>query len=172
MADGINDPKIIIRGANGGGAPTCPSECRKVGLNFTFSVPAHGQGTLFFTNNSGKNWTSLVLVEKGVAAANVTCVQNVFMSCSVTTLKNGSVEILLSGVRGGDNPHNGIPAGSSFAIGFVCAHGSCWPGGLDFRGRANATTATPEPGTVALVVTGLGAIFSRRRKMWRNRLNS
>ena len=170
MANGINDPKVIIHGVNSanGVQPNCPQQgCTPVGLNFSFSAPKSGSGVLFFTNNSGQNWTSLALIEKGVPASAVSCVQNVFMSCSVTTLKNGATEILLSGVRGGNNPHNGIPNGGSFSLQFRCVEGGCWPGGLSFHGHANMGT-TPEPGTVALVVTGLGAMFSRR-KLWKSR---
>lgn len=172
FADGINDPKIIIHGVSGGGSPQLlaqcpPGGCTQVGMNFTFNVPEKGFGTLFFTNASGKNWTSLTLIEKGVPAANISCAQSLFLSCSVKTLENGSVEILLAGVRG-SNPRNGIPAGSSFAIGFACVTGNCWPGGLSFSAHAGAV---PEPGTIALMVTGIGAIFSRRKR-WKSSLKA
>ncbi len=167
FADGINDPQIIIRGVSGGGAPAfahCPpSGCTNVGMNFTFSVPEKGRGTLFFTNASGKNWTSLKLIEKGVSAEAVSCAQSLFLSCSVQTLKDGSVEILLSGVKG-NNPRNGIKNGQSFAIGFACVDKNCWPGGLGFTAHASSA---PEPGTIALMVTGVGAILSRRKR-WKN----
>src|SRR3954471_7222203 len=123
FADGIQDPKIIIHGVSGGGASPlgkCPGpSCTNVGFNFGFSVPERGKGTLFFTNASGKNWTSLKLIEKGVPAAAVSCGQNLFLSCTVTTLENGSVQILLAGIKG-HNPHAGIANGASFAIGFAC----------------------------------------------------
>jgi PEP-CTERM motif-containing protein len=174
FADGIKDPKIIIRGAQGGGASPlggggCP-QCRNVGTDFSFSVPAKGEGTkLFFTNTSGKNWTSLTLIEKGVPAADVSCAQSLFISCTITTLENGATEIVLSGVagKGMSNPRNGIPDGSSFLIGFGCVKGNCWPHGLEFT--AHAGTAVPEPGTIALMMTGLGAIVSRRKK-WLSRI--
>jgi hypothetical protein len=35
-------------------------------------------------------------------------------------------------------------------------------------GRANGGSATPEPSTVALIMTGAGMMFSRR-KYWKNR---
>src|SRR5882724_3166141 len=114
FADGIKDPKIIIRGVNGGGAGPlshCPETgCTNVGMNFEFTTPKHGTGTLFFTNASGKNWTSLKLIETGVPAAAVSCQQSLFLSCTVTTLENGSVQILLAGIKG-HNPHAGIPNG-------------------------------------------------------------
>jgi hypothetical protein len=169
FADGINDPQIVIHGVNGGTiAQTCgPHGCQGVGLTFSFSVPKSGKGTLYFTNDSGKAWTSLTLIETGEPAADISCLQTLFLSCTTKTLHNGSVEILLSGVNTNTlNPRTGIGIGQSFDIRFACVSGSCWPGGLQFTGHANSV---PEPGTVAFMVTGLGAIFSRR-KLWMNRL--
>jgi hypothetical protein len=164
FADGIQDPKIIIRGVSGGGlGPSrgCPPEgCTNVGMDFQFSVPKHGTGTLFFTNASGKNWTSLKLIEKGVPAEAVSCAQSLFLSCTIRTLENGSVEILLAGVKG-HNQRNGIQNGSSFSINFACVNGNCWPGGLNFTAHAGSA---PEPGTIALMLTGAGAIISRRKR--------
>ncbi len=171
FADGINDPKVIIHGVNGTGIPvTCPEQgCMNVGMNFTFGVPAGGTGTLFFTNTSGMNWTSLTLVEQGhqVPAADISCNSELFMSCTAKNLKNGNVAIVLSGIKGGNNPDHGILNGQSFSISFSCVGNHCWPGGLNFGAHAN-TLSVPEPGTIALLVTGLGAIVSRRR-MWKNR---
>lgn len=170
FADSMTDPKIVIHGVNGGNGPlACPPKgCTGVGLDFSFSVPKRGTGTLYFTNASGKNWTSLSLIETGVPAADISCKQSLFLNCSTKTLENGSVEILLSGVKHGLNPRTGILAGSSFSITFACVAQSCWPGGTGFT--AHAGTA-PEPGTVALMVTGIGALVSRR-KMWKSRLKT
>jgi len=168
FADGIKDPKIIIQGVNSGGTPLgCPPQgCQNVGVNFSFNIPNSGKGFLFFTNASGKNWTSLTLIEKGVPANAISCAQTLFLSCSTKTLKDGSVEILLSGIKGGQNARKGILNGQSFEIGFACVNGDCWPGGLGVGAHAGTV---PEPGTVALMVTGLGAIVSRR-KLWKSRL--
>jgi hypothetical protein len=170
FADAINDPQVIIHGA-GGNAAACPvSGCTGVGLNFNFKIPASGSGTLFFTNNSGVNWTSLTLIEKGVPAADVKCHSSLFGSCKIETLKSGAVEILLS-ISGADNPNQGIKAGQNFAITFACVHGGCWPGGISIGGHANSMGTVPEPGTMALLATGIGALVSRRKK-WKNRWNS
>jgi hypothetical protein len=171
FADGINDPKIIIRGAGSGDLVQghC-SQCVDVGLNFKFSVPESGSGALFFTNTSGQNWNSLALIEKGEPAADIKCSSNLFASCTTKTLRNGSVEILLSGVKSGAlNKGQGIRNGQSFSIAFSCIKDSCWPGGLTFGGHANAGTV-PEPGTIALMVTGVVGLVSRR-KVWKNRWN-
>ena len=170
FADGIQDPKIIVHGVNGGGGICGSHVCKDVGLNFSFNIPKFGRGGLFFTNASGKNWTSLALIENGVAAADISCHQTFFLSCTTKTLKNGSVEILLSGVRGGLNPRHGIQAGQNFSIDFACVNKVCWPGGTLVTAHAGTGTI-PEPATVAFMVTGLGALFSRR-KSWRNRFNA
>ncbi len=170
FADGINDPKIIIKGAGAEVKGPCP-DCQGVGFNFKFTIPAGGSGEVFFTNESGTNWTSLKLIEKGVPAADIQCHSALFSSCTTETLKNGSVEILLSGAQGGAQwKDHGIPNGFSFAIDFSCVQKSCWPGGLNFNAHGSGATV-PEPGTTALIVTGLGAIFSRR-KAWKNRFNA
>jgi len=170
FADGINDPQVIIHGAGANTGLGCPvRSCTDVGLNFSFKVPESGTGTLFFTNTSGQNWTSLALIEKGEPAADIKCHSNLFGSCTIETLKSGAVEILLS-TGNAKNPNSGIKNGQSFAITFACVKQSCWPGGLQFGGHANGSTV-PEPGTIALMVTGLGALVSRR-KVCRNRWNS
>jgi hypothetical protein len=174
FANGINDPQIIIHGANGNAASAfthCPpAGCTKVGLNFSFGVPSSGSGSLFFTNNSGVNWTSLMLIEpkqkNQVPAIDISCGSSLFSSCRTETLKNGSVEILLAGAKCGQ----GIKNGQSFSIQFACVGSSCWPGGLNFNAHANVSSV-PEPGTVAFMVTGLGAIIARRKR-WRNRLQA
>ena len=133
-------------------------------------MPKSGSGVLYFTNASGKTWTSLALIEHGVPAADISCSQTFYLSCTTKTLKNGSVEILLSGLRG-PNPRKGIAPGQNFLIQFACVEKSCWPGGLHFTAHAGTGTGTtPEPGTVALLMTGIGTMFSRR-KAWKNRFN-
>jgi hypothetical protein len=176
-ADTVKDPKIIIHGVAGGAnLQMCPpAGCVGVGINFGFTVPPSGSGTLFFTNTSGVNWTSLTLIEQGhaVPAAAIHCNSYLFTSCTATNLQNGNVAIVLSGVKGGGplNTGTGIANGQSFSIQFACVNNNCWPGGLSFGGHANAGSSVPEPGTIALMMTGLGALVSRR-KLWKNRFNS
>lgn len=172
FADGIQDPKIIVKGAGGSNFAQgkCP-QCVPVGFNFSFTIPEGGSGSLFFTNDSGKAWNSLKLIESGVPAADVSCHSSLFASCSVTTLKDGSVEILLSNGGGRHNNRgSGIAEGGNFQIQFGCVKGSCWPGGIQIIGKGSVGTV-PEPATMALMMTGIGVIFSRR-KVWKNRLKA
>lgn len=104
FADGIQDPKVIIKGAGGGNDATGKGrceQCQPVGFKFSFTIPANGSGDLFFTNASGANWASLALFVTGVPAADISCHSPFFVSCTTQTLKNGSVEILFS--NGGRN---------------------------------------------------------------------
>lgn len=133
------DPKVIVHGVNGGDLipfSHCPEEgCTPVGVDFGFTVDHNGRPPLFFNNASGLNWISLTLTESGVAAADVSCVQNLFLSCTVTPQEDGSVQIVLSGIRG-LNPRNGIRAGANFSVGLACVKRSCWPRGLSFSAHA------------------------------------
>jgi len=171
FADGIQDPKVIVKGAGGGNVAQgkCP-QCVPVGFNFSFTIPEGGSGSLFFTNASGKSWNSLKLIETGVPAADVSCHSSLFASCTVTTLRDGSVQILLTNGDGRNNRGNGIPEGGNFQIQFACVKGSCWPGGITITGKGSVGTI-PEPATLALMITGVGAIVSRR-KVWKNRFNA
>jgi hypothetical protein len=154
FADSVTDPKIIIRD------PVCPgSGCIQAQNQFSFQVPGGGTGAVFFTNASGNNWFNLKLTETGVPANLITCITDVWAKCTVTTAANGVTTILLSGL-GPNFP--GILAGENFSIVFGCETGRCdpWPGGLQFTAVANV----PEPGTMALVLTGLGLIVRRKRR--------
>ena len=151
-ADSI-DPKIIVRDPLG-----CPSNaCTTVtGLTFGFQVPSSGFGILHFLNASGVTWTTLVLTETGVAAANISCSSDVF-SCAVVAMGQNGAKIVLTGLGAGQ----GIPNGNSFEVLLSCVASNCWPGGLQVDAAANV----PEPGTMALLLTGLFALFTRR-KLW------
>jgi PEP-CTERM motif-containing protein len=153
-ADSNLDPTIVIRD------PACPSGgCMQVGQHFTFGVPSNGFGTLFFTNTSGVNWTNLQLTETGVSANVIGCSSTAFANCTVSTI-NGLTTIFLSGVNAN---FLGITSGENFSIVFGCVKDACWPGGLDFTATANV----PEPATIALMLTGLGGIVTRRRQLKR-----
>ena len=148
------DPAVIVRDPVG-----CPTNnCVNItGLSFSFNVPQAGTGVLHFLNSSGVTWTSLILTEVGVAAVNVTCSSDVF-SCAVMNFGQNGAKVVLSAING----FTGIPAGNSFEIILGCAKGDCpaWPGGLQFDVTANV----PEPATTVLMLTGLGALYTRRKR--------
>jgi hypothetical protein len=150
LATSVPDPRIIIKD------PVCGAACTSVGTHFTFTSPAGGSGTLMFTNSSGSSWHNLKLVESGVPAGSISCfAPHTFANCSVTTT-NGITTILLSGIGGS---FSGIPAGHNFSITF-----GRWPAaGVNFKAIANV----PEPATLTLFITGLGALFTRRKKLLR-----
>ena len=172
FADGIKDPTVIVKGLGGnlfGSGDGCEYTCAQ--LVFNFKTPASGSGTLDFTNATDVTWTSLTLVERGnsVPLADITCfTSSMFTNCTRALTGHGPgghPELIYSG-------GTGIAPGANFAIGFGCDKktGACWPGGLSFGGYANTPNGvtTPEPGTIALMVTGLGALVSRR-KQWKGR---
>jgi len=151
LANSTSDPRIIIKD------PICASSgCTRVGKHFSFTSPAGGSGTLFFTNSSGVSWKSLELIESAIAASAIICHSNAFTHCNVTTSASGVTTIFLSQVGHG---FRGIGAGHHFSITF--GH---WPAsGVEFTAVANV----PEPATFALFVSGLGVIIFRRRKLFR-----
>jgi hypothetical protein len=150
LANSVPDPRIIIKD------PVCGSGCTSVGTHFTFTSPAGGSGTLMFTNSSTSSWHSLEFVESGVPASAISCsAPHTFMNCSVSTT-GGVTTILLTGIGAS---FSGIPAGHNFSITF-----GNWPAaGVQFNAIANV----PEPATLALFLTGLGALATRRKKLAR-----
>jgi hypothetical protein len=150
LANTIPDPRIIIKD------PVCGSGCTSVGTHFTFTSPASGTGILMFTNASGVLWHSLEFIESGVPASAISCsAPHTFTHCDVTTT-GGVTTILLSGLASG---FDGIGIGHNFSITF-----GGWPaGGVKFTAIANV----PEPVTAALLLTGLGALVTRRKKFLR-----
>lgn len=150
FANSVPDPRIIVKD------PVCTGTCTPVGTHFTFNSPNSGTGTLFFSNTSGLNWTSLKLVESGIPADAITCSSpNAFIHCNVSTV-GGITTIFLFGVGGS---FLGIPSGHNFSIDF-----DLWPrGGLSFT--ATAGTSVPEPTTLAFFLTGVVGLATRRRLM-------
>jgi hypothetical protein len=144
------DPQIIIRDPVG-----CPSNaCTPVGLSFSFTVPQGGFGLLHFINASGVTMNSLILTETGVAAANISCGADTF-SCVVMSFGTGA-KLVLTAL----GPTGGIPNGNSFEVLLSCVNSTCWPNNLQFTATANAV---PEPATMALMLTGIGALITRRK---------
>ncbi len=169
FADGINDPTVIVRGVSGGHVSSADGECEYTcaSFSFNFTTPAVGYGNLNFTNDTDVTWTSLTLVERGnsVPLADISCfTSSMFSNCTRALTGSGPgghPELIFTG-------GTGIAPGANFQLGFGCNKNGCWPGGgLSFGGVANTPhgIVSPEPGTIALMVTGLGALVSRR-KQW------
>jgi len=162
-ADSSNDPRVVIKDAEPGQSVS--------GLNFGFSLPGPtgGQftGDLDFTNTGSQTWTTLALFESNVSADLVSCGANAFFNrCTVShDPKNPSLtEILFYNIVGCGPLGTGIRAGENFTLGFGPGEGSetSWAAGTSFRGVATV----PEPSTIAFLLTGIGAIATRR-KLWK-----
>jgi hypothetical protein len=165
-ADGLPvDPVIDVSD------PTCPEGgCVSVGpgLTFSFSSDSAGGGITDFQNNSGQNWSSL-LIETGsspfnVPANTVTCTTNAFLMCQVFDLAGGTTAIYLSGVA--SEIVTGIGNAAVFAIELNTIKGidgGSWGFPRTFDGLANAPTPAPEPATLTLLVVGIGALAAKRR---------
>ncbi len=148
-ADSIGDPKIVIAD------PACPpGGCTSAGLNFSFSSPTAGSGSLFFTNTSGVNWFNLQFTETTFAANLISCQTDAFASCVVTAAGNGAT-ILLSGIT---DCFRGITAGSNFVITFSCVGNSCWPTGTGNDVDFTATANVPEPRSLILAFISIAGI--------------
>ena len=144
------DPGIIIRD------PVCTQPCPVITSNsFTFNAPASGFGLLHFLNGSGNNWTSLIITELAVPAANITCSAPGAFLCTLNPFGQTGAQIILTAGAG----LTGIPNGSVLEIQLQCLP-QCWPGGLQFNVVANV----PEPGTMVLLLTGASAIYIRRKR--------
>lgn len=144
------DPGIIIRD------PVCTQPCPVItSNNFTFNAPASGSGLLHFLNGSGQNWTSMIITELAVPAANITCSAPGAFLCALNPFGQSGAQIVLTAGPG----LTGIPNGGVLEIQLQCLP-QCWPGGLQFT----VVTNTPEPGTMVLLLTGASAIYIRRKR--------
>ena len=162
FADSNHDPKIII------GDPAC-SGCSSVTSNhFSFTLPttqgSFFTGTLQFQNNSGKTWYSLFLTESVVPWFDVTCQTNAFFNycVPVASSKTNPNQTTIEFLNIEPNPRSGILNGGVFSLGFKPVHGNAWPSGTNFDGKANAAVV-PEPASLTLFVSGIGALIARRR---------
>jgi len=151
----VTDPGTIIRDHK------CTT-CTAVGMSFSLTSTATG-GVFDLKNVSGSNWFNLKLTEKGVPASAISCKTNIFAACKFTTNKNGITSILVSGTSAS---LPGILNQDGFQIELHCPPGTphceSWPAGVKFNGLANV----PEPGTMAMVATGVGILINRRRKLF------
>jgi hypothetical protein len=151
------------------GPSTCPvSGCGVINtlynhIDFGFNLPSGGLGQFVITNETIFTWKYLSLTGPALAhvAGPISCSSNLFANCSVSTFNGGGVRILFSGLGSG---FTGILPGENFSFTFGCSAGPCtWKGNQPIYGFMASTTATPEPGTIALMLTGIAAIAKARR---------
>jgi hypothetical protein len=151
------------------GPGTCPvSGCGIINtlydhIDFGFNLPSGGLGQFVITNETIFTWKYLSLTGPALAhvAGPISCSSNLFANCSVSTFNGGGVRILFSGLGSG---FTGILPGENFSFTFSCSAGPCtWKGNQPIYGFMASTTATPEPGTMALMLTGIAAIAKAHR---------
>ena len=171
-ADSISptDPQIIVgRGLADQTAITTLAP-------FGVPVDAMGGGLFGFENETGKDLTGLILTigfkdandAKAFAAtscANSATANNVFQDIFNTCSFSRHGKTLTITLSGGE----GIPNNSAFFIDLndgatLANHGQAngaggWGGTLNIQ-----PFSTPEPGTLALLVTGLGGFWLRRKR--------
>ena len=135
-----------------------PGLATPVGLSFTFTSNGSGGGVSDFTNASGVTFT---FVEIDVAApmppGPITCGGSAFAHC----FRQGLTEGGFATVDFSGGP--GILNGMAFQIDLGTTG---WTPNATFTAFANETDEpepTPEPGILPLFVSGLGALWLRRK---------
>jgi PEP-CTERM motif len=172
-ADGI--PVDPVMGVSD---PTsCGEGCTAVeGTTFSFFSDQNGGGITQFQNQSGVNWTSLLIdvtthdsnnqTLPSVPADTITCHTNAFATCQSFDLANGDTAIYLTGVfvLPDDIPNLGF-----FTINLnddqspTGADQGGWDRFRELDATANAPSPVPEPATISLLGVGLGTLLAKRR---------
>jgi hypothetical protein len=171
FANSEKDPRVVVKDP-----PLCDAGCVGVGQIFSFGLPAGNgnfKGDLTFQNNSDVTWFNLIVTEKGVQfSPALTCGFSAFFNfCQVVPVKNNSDAAKFEFFNLYGDGKGGIAPGQVFTFGF--SGGLGWPRATEFTGHgyAGAPPAVPEPTTLALMLTGAGAIVSRR-KFWKTASSS
>lgn len=163
-ADSINNLELSVNRLT-----ACPTGASCFGWApdssaISFSLPNSGGTYKFYAVNIGTipysnlEITSLRLFLP-MTGLNLTCSSSIFANCAVTNPYANTTLVSFSGGK--------IIPGQYFLLDFGCASGICsWPDGTNVT--AVWGTNAPEPGSMALVLTGIGAILARWR-LWRIR---
>ena len=167
FANSEKDPRIVVKDP-----PLCEAGCVGVGQIFSFGLPAGSgnfTGTLSFQNNSDVTWFNLIITEKGVAFSSVSCGFSAFFNfCQVVPVKGNADAAKIEFFNLYGDGKGGIAPGQTFNFGF-----KGWSRSTEFTGHGygGAPPAVPEPTTLALMLTGAGAIVGRR-KFWKTASSS
>jgi hypothetical protein len=162
-ASSINSLQLSVNSLSG-----CPSGSFCFGWDpnataVSFSLPNTGGTDQLDAVNAGTFPPSNVQITSlrlfiSTTGLSLTCSSNIFANCSVTNHPNTTLVSLSGG---------NIAPGQYFSLNFGCASGTCsWPGGTNVY--AVWGTSVPEPNSMALVLSGIGAIVARRRP-WKTR---
>lgn len=170
---GVSDPACSGEG--------CPSPVF-VGQGFQFAT-VNGGGVFTGTNETGVTWTSLDFVLSGTAvlASSISCSAAGLYSCFVNFDESGdATDILYDSLCDGCSG-SGIPNNDQFFVSLNDAGSTTgsWPVDEMFQAHYNNTTPTvftpltpvapvPEPSTIVLVCTGLGAFIAKRKRQARS----
>ena len=160
-ANPVNNLELSVNSLSGclGGSFCFGWDPTASAIGFTISSSS-GTYQLYAVNTGGLPYrnleiTSLLLVISATGI-DITCASNIFANCSVTDHPHGTWVSFSDGR---------ILPGQYFSLNFGCSSGTCsWPAGTSVT--AFSGTNVPEPGSMALILTGIGAILTRR-ELWK-----
>jgi hypothetical protein len=137
-------------------------------LSFTFMSDGSGGGSLCFTNDSGVAWSTIELdVPAPSPSGLITCGGTAFSGCEKQWFTEGGFATV---------DFYGLPGLSTSELFTIDLGASGWTPSATFTAFANetdeSTEPTPEPGTMALCVTGVAAMLARPRLRHANRFGA
>jgi hypothetical protein len=147
-------------------------------------IPVNGGGVFGFCNQTGQDWTSLLIaVRTTVSINNIVCdPSNAFAACFKATDPQapGVDYLFFLGTAGRPPifPFVGVRNNERFTIdlncnpGDICSTPPDWPDGTEFFGYGNFNldnplpippSSTPEPASLTLLGAGIAAAFWRKK---------
>ncbi len=145
------DPQIII------GDPTTQSQ--SVGSTFSFSLDPSGTAFVVFLNMSGVPWFNIEFTTATPTGTITALGGNFFTSSTILFNSNNTVSILFFGL---DSTHLGILPGNEFFVNMTSSVNQVTTTWVP-NATVSAVANVPEPATLALFLTGIGAFAARRR---------